>query len=435
MYVYRNDDLPPDPTFPVDLNGLGYFLNNRDQIRQIDNPEEGYKYKVNRNDRFNIKHREAINECIRPMVMERLKNAGMEVLHLPLCSAPNDTTVPILVSKDIANKSRIIVFCGEPSQDLGIWAYRSIHEGINHGSAVNLTKAVLGEKMDNDVGLIIANTGQLIWHCASERAVTQQTWLASPRPYGNWGQPTMSWRNKIPHNNDWTQHVQYVFKKVLWPYVNGKKTRIDIIGMSEGGLAALKYLQADWHVWQPYISGICLGDPQQTTYADLDMGTIGDPLSFTSFIASRCRAYVLSSEPLGTTQAGYRLHGCNCYSSGESLNSECIIPAAWKDMLQWLDTLYKDPEHSEHVMLCADDMDDQMRREIEEQAMDHEKDTEAKDLEWKQELEAAAKLKDDAPDNQIKQDENVKGDQEPVEEPADISQKLENLKVVDTNVA
>ncbi|KAJ6020631.1 hypothetical protein N7540_006135 [Penicillium herquei] len=428
MYVYRNEDLPPDPTFPVDLKSLGYFLNAQDQIRQIDNPEEGFKYKVNRNDRFNIKHREAINECIRPMVLERLKNAGLEILPLPLCSGANDTTVPILVSKDIANKSRIIVVCGEPNQDLGIWAYRSIHEGINYGSAVDLTKAVLGEKMDNDVGLIIANTGQLIWHCASERAVTQQTWLASPRPYGNWGQPTMSWRNKIPHNNDWTQHVQYVFKKVLWPYVNGKKTRIDVIGMSEGGLAALKYLQADWHVWQPYISGICLGDPQQTTYSDLDMGTMGDPLSFTSFVASRCRAYVLSPDPVGTTQAGYRLYGCNCYSSGENLNSECIIPSAWKDMLQWLDILHKDPDHSEHVMLCADDMDDQMCREIEEQAMDHEKDVEAKDLEWQQELEAAAKLKDDAPDNQ---DENAKSDEEPV----DISQKLENLKVVDTNVA
>ena len=23
MYVYRNQDLPPDPTFPVDLKGLG----------------------------------------------------------------------------------------------------------------------------------------------------------------------------------------------------------------------------------------------------------------------------------------------------------------------------------------------------------------------------------------------------------------------------
>lgn len=32
-----------------------------DQIRQILNPEEGFKFKINRNDRFNIKNREAMN--------------------------------------------------------------------------------------------------------------------------------------------------------------------------------------------------------------------------------------------------------------------------------------------------------------------------------------------------------------------------------------
>lgn len=37
-----------------------------DQIRQIVNPEEGFKYKINRNDRFNLKNREAMSRKLWP---------------------------------------------------------------------------------------------------------------------------------------------------------------------------------------------------------------------------------------------------------------------------------------------------------------------------------------------------------------------------------
>ncbi|KAJ5628834.1 hypothetical protein N7490_011062 [Penicillium lividum] len=367
MYVYQNKDLPPDPDFPVDLKELGYYINEDDQIRQIDHPEEGYKYKINRNDRFNVRYREAMNDCIRAIILDRLKDAGLTSLRLPLDGTPEDSHVPILTTENLAEKSRIIVVFGEPIQDLGVWAYRSIHDSINLGSAVDFTNALLGDGKNKNVGLLIANAGQLVWHCASERAVSQQSWLASPRPYGNWGQATMSWRNKIPGNDDWQQHIEYIFEKVLWPAV-GKQTRIDIIGMSEGGLGAIRYLQKAWHVWKPYVSGICLGDPQQTTHSDIDMGALTDPSSFTSFFASRCRAYLLSSTLCGSRMGGYRMYGCNCYSSGEGINTECIMPASWKDMLEWLDVLSNDPTYSEHVMLRGEDMDEDMRRGLEEQA-------------------------------------------------------------------
>ncbi|KAJ5266764.1 hypothetical protein N7478_009572 [Penicillium angulare] len=377
MYVYRNKDLPQDPSFPSDLKELGYFISDKDQIRRIANPEEGFIFKINRNERFNIVQREAMNDCIREIVAERLTDAGLKILPLPLDTELDEAHVPILVSKEFHEKPRIILYLGEPNQDLGIFAYRAIHEGISFGSAVNLTKAAL---VDKNVGLIIGNTGQLIWHNESVRAVTHQTWQAIPRPFANWGQATTSLRNKIPGHHNWDQHVQYIFEKVLWPKV-GKETSIDIIGMSEGGHAAVKYLQKDWHVWKPYISGIALADPQQTTYCDIDMGMLTDPQSFTSFLASRCRAYILSAEPVGTPQPGYRTYGCNCYSSGENLNTECIIPAAWENILAWLNEIDKNPEYSEHVMLCDEDMDEAMLRELEEQAK-NELTGEAAEIEW-----------------------------------------------------
>ncbi|KAJ5920813.1 hypothetical protein N7466_009139 [Penicillium verhagenii] len=375
MYVWRNKDLPPDPEFPANLKELGYFVNDDDQIRQIAHPEEGYRYKINRNDRVNVKFREALNECIRAIILDRLKDAGLQTLRLPFGRQRGESHVPILATPNLDEKSRIIVVFGDIVQDLGVWAHRSIHNGINIGSAVNFTKAVLGDGKNRDIGLVIANTGQLIWHCALECAVSQQSWDAAPRPYANWGQATMSWRNKIPNNEHWGDHIDCVFENVLWPHV-GKHTKIDIIGVAQGGMGVIKHLQSHWNVWKPYISGICFADPLQSTLSDIDMGGLTDPSSFTSFLASRSRAYLLSSTPLGEPMAGYRLHGCNCYSSGEALNSECIITASWEDMLKWLDKLAKDPEYSEHVMLRAEDMDDEMCRMLDQQVQNAKEDKE-----------------------------------------------------------
>lgn len=179
--------------------------------------------------------------------MQRLDNLGMEIMRLPLGRKSSEPNVPILLSKNIVHDrkfpDRILVVFGEATQDLGVWAYRAIHDGINYGSVVDLSKHVLVEKREENVGLILANTGQLIWHCGSRRTVTQQTWQALPRPYAAWGQPTMSSRNKIDGHNDWYEHVKYVFDKVLWPLINGKNTRLDVIGMSDGGLAAIRHLQ------------------------------------------------------------------------------------------------------------------------------------------------------------------------------------------------
>lgn len=61
MFVYRPQDLPRDPIFPADLEKLGYFINEKDQIRKIANPEQEFQFKINRNDRWNDLQRGAMN--------------------------------------------------------------------------------------------------------------------------------------------------------------------------------------------------------------------------------------------------------------------------------------------------------------------------------------------------------------------------------------
>ncbi|EAU32341.1 predicted protein [Aspergillus terreus NIH2624] len=139
MFVFRKEDIPADPVFPAELEKLG-------QIRKIVDPAQPFQFKINRNDRWNEVQREAMNACIRDIVYSRLRDLGLGTLRLPLMSGAARPNVPIMVSKNLSSASRIVAVFGEPVQDLGIWAYRSIggDDGINVGSAVSLAKAVLG---------------------------------------------------------------------------------------------------------------------------------------------------------------------------------------------------------------------------------------------------------------------------------------------------
>lgn len=61
MFRRLSSSLPKDPKIPNDLTALGYFVNEDDQIRQIKHPDQKYQYQVNKNERVNEIHKEAMN--------------------------------------------------------------------------------------------------------------------------------------------------------------------------------------------------------------------------------------------------------------------------------------------------------------------------------------------------------------------------------------
>lgn len=195
---------------------------------------------------------------------------GLKTLRLPIGAAANSQHVPILTSPAFQSQSRLIVVFGEPTQDLGIWTYRVISkEGINIGSAVDFVTAVLDDsnscrdaghqtpntntnasKDQNHVsssspragtGFILTNPGQLVWHCAKERAISLPTWHALPRRNAVEPPMRMTFRNKIPGNETWQDHITYVFEEVLGKLA-APDVKIDVIGLAEGGLGAVRYL-------------------------------------------------------------------------------------------------------------------------------------------------------------------------------------------------
>lgn len=110
------------------------------------------------------------------------------------------------------------------------------------------------------------------------------------------------------------------------------------------------------------MSAMCLADPLQSTNIGFDMAKLADLTSFSAFISSRCRAYIVSQDEVDMPQIGYRHHGCKCYSSGETQNSEGILPRAWPRMLAWLDILYRDRTYAEEIEVMGADMDEELQR-------------------------------------------------------------------------
>jgi hypothetical protein len=61
MFRRLPNSLPADPSWEANLFKLGYFINDKSQIRQLRKPTERFNFKVTDNDRFNEVHKEAFH--------------------------------------------------------------------------------------------------------------------------------------------------------------------------------------------------------------------------------------------------------------------------------------------------------------------------------------------------------------------------------------
>lgn len=182
-----------------------------------------------------------MTECIRRIVVSRLNSLGLSTMRLPLGTQADEKHVPILCSSNINTAPRIVVIFGSPDQELGIWTYRSISErSIAKGSMEEITRAIL--KGRTDTALVIANTGQLVWHCGSSQAISQRCWYGLPVETAAHPPMRQTYRNVIARNETWREHVECIFKDVLAPRRVDPKAKIDIIGVEEGGQAAVEFL-------------------------------------------------------------------------------------------------------------------------------------------------------------------------------------------------
>ena len=184
---------------------------------------------------------------LRKIVFDRLSALGVNQVRLPLGASPTEPHIPILVSPNLATTNRVILIFGEASQDLGIWAYRVLgQQAINKGCVVDLVKGLPQYANANShqvPGIIVANTGQLLWHWRGKQAMGYQTWHALPRKTGVSAPLRIDEvKNRVPGMETGAKHLRYIFEEVVPKLVN-KDAMIDILGVGEGGYETVQYLR------------------------------------------------------------------------------------------------------------------------------------------------------------------------------------------------
>lgn len=163
MFVHTGENLPQDPRYAADLAKLGYKVDENKQIVSMERAHH-FIYFHTSSDRANEKRKEAMHHCARGLVKQELAELGVvevflggekgrEILGVGPKEKPKVKHLPILISEpeNLRKKRDVIVVIGEPSENIGIWAWRHLltSGGIEGGSAVGLVKKLIALGMDS----------------------------------------------------------------------------------------------------------------------------------------------------------------------------------------------------------------------------------------------------------------------------------------------
>ncbi|CAI7579795.1 unnamed protein product [Penicillium glandicola] len=341
MNCVSGDLLPTDTIFSEDLLKLGFVITRDDKIRYIKALDQGPRYKINRSDRMNKVHIEALHAAIHTNIIDRLLGMGMHFMKVPKGSKRQ---VPILVSGNLSTAPRVVVFFGEIIEDLGMFSYRdACDDGISFGSVLGFAKALLGENaLDSPNALILANAGHTVWHNSGWASMTVDSFHNRHRASSVGRERSLAPRNIVGMGSI-AEHVQNIFEQVLMRGNFRVGARIDVLGLSEGGTAAMKYLKNQWSFWSPHISSLSLINPEIIISTDTKTDDLKDPRSFAWFMKYRCRSWAICDKPIGTRVPVPSSHGCNTYSSGEGTKSSCMITRGVGHILTWMNVMHYSP--------------------------------------------------------------------------------------------
>ena len=154
-------------------------------------------------------------------------------------------------------KSRIVLIFGETCQDLGVVAHRVIGGagGVDEGSMVSFVRELLrpddstGDTGDNQVGVVLANTGQLLWwdkgdprHEVAPRALTLNALASAPMRSAVHDGPRGSDLPVVPGHRNAHEHVRTIFEDVLPALAPGGRAPIDLVAVGDAVDAVDAYL-------------------------------------------------------------------------------------------------------------------------------------------------------------------------------------------------
>ncbi|KAF7893871.1 hypothetical protein EAF00_007385 [Botryotinia globosa] len=366
MFRRLPSGLPKDPKFEPTLDGLGYFIDEKDEIRSIENPKAYFKYFLTKNDRYNQLQREAMNHAIRDIVMERLLNLGLQKILLPLNVPETSPHIHILTSSNLSTATRVIVLFYEPKDDIGVLAHRVLGGagGIDTGSAVNMVKYIQEKGAASGdfepPAIILANMGQIYWYRRGRKPVTLMTWSALPQ--SSCVEKTTrldAIKNTVPGNRNTDEHIDYIFNHVIEELMP-KVAKIDVIGVSEGAMGVTRFLDKleNWKKWGSRMQAFAA---LATWWQSIDYS---NPLLL-EWMQARGRVYLNSPEPAGTYLAGpdgtrrIIAFGSPVFSLSEPYYTECLLPKGYRTVIDFFQEVADwDSQGGEYVNPTFVRMDD-----------------------------------------------------------------------------
>ncbi|KAB5560241.1 Arb2 domain-containing protein [Coniochaeta sp. 2T2.1] len=320
MFRRRWSSLPCDPAFSSDLKQLGYFVNEIDEIRSIENPNNYFKYYITKNERWNERQRFAMNEAVGSLIHARLQKLGLVKTILPLGTPVDSPHVPIYVSSNLSTASRIVVIFPESAQDLGVIAHRVIGGpgGVTKGSMVSAIEAIQKGEAGDNAGIVLTNPGQLWWWPEGKRGLTPRDRFGiSIQSAVHRGREYDARLNVIPGHETIGRHVKSVFEEVL-----GKMTRSDaklaVVAVTDVADEVERYLDNEetWRKWEDRMECLAL---LSNLYGSTEPIKCED---FKRFLAERARTWIHDDEdldiPLANPEGGLTKTGVGCpiFSAG-----------------------------------------------------------------------------------------------------------------------
>lgn len=315
--------------------------------------------------------------CIRKEISDRLTALKVPLLYLPnFTTDPPTAPTPFLPIHCtplslLRKKDNIVVLVNRAREDLGVLSYRVLSKsgGVNAGSAVSIVRELYqravsaaktnGTAIEEEMpGIVILNTGQLLFSHQARRAVTPTSWDALPRKSATHPPARIheKW-NRVEGNKTIEEHVQYVFEKLLAndKYVD-PEAQLYIMGIGEGGDEVLKYLDGIKNEEPGHhrhnVAALALTASVPTYAGTSEISFTGND-NFLRFLAQRSRAWCLSEHELGTPLANQtpvadiktrdeneaaamqEIDLTPKVAGGEKEIDELIVAIAYRQILQW----------------------------------------------------------------------------------------------------
>ncbi|KAF1934308.1 uncharacterized protein M421DRAFT_50396 [Didymella exigua CBS 183.55] len=327
MFRRKEDTITPDASYPADLTKLGFFINRLGHIRMIEAPEKPFVFNSTNIERHNEVRNEALHACSRAEVLERLSKLGIKQLYFPhfTTTKPDGPHIPTLAPPlDILKRrKRIVVIINDTLQDLGILAYRQLQRelGLNGGSVVNFAKelvqraGVAGEEQSQEAtsglfddgasieevneipGLIVMNTGQLLYSHKYNKAMTMRSWYALPRrSIAHDHVRIHDQENHVEGHRNATEHIKSVFDQLLCdPSRVVPDAEVYIVAIEGGADKILELFKNDFEKYGRRVTAMAV------VHTMIDNSEITHP-SIKAFLHQRTRQWKYSDLSLSPTQ-------------------------------------------------------------------------------------------------------------------------------------